>query len=88
MVLPIISVLTLALLCVHIATRETSDSGFGTGSTASSYGHDLSMDGLEGQKTWHIGDHTLISGVTYNQEHIKEENNGVHFDKSMISKAV
>lgn len=67
---------------------ETSDSGFGTGSTASSYGHDLSMDGLEGQKTWHIGDHTLISGVTYNQEHIKEENNGVHFDKSMISKAV
>lgn len=66
---------------------ESSDSGFGSGSSASSYGHDLSMDGLEGQKTWKLGDHTLISGVTYNQEHIKEENNGVYFDKSMISKA-
>ena len=67
---------------------ETSDSGFGSGSSSSSYSHDLSMDGIEGQKTWKIGDHTLISGVTYNQEHIKEENNAVAFDKSMISKAV
>ena len=56
---------------------ETSDSGFGSGSSSSSYSHDLSMDGIEGQKTWKIGDHTLISGVTYNQEHIKEENNAV-----------
>ncbi|WP_251441517.1 TonB-dependent receptor plug domain-containing protein [Veillonella intestinalis] len=67
---------------------EVSDSGFGSGSTSSSYSHDLSMDGIEGQKTWQLGNHTLISGVTYNQEHIKEENNGVAFDRSMISKAV
>ncbi|WP_251453865.1 TonB-dependent receptor plug domain-containing protein [Veillonella intestinalis] len=70
------------------AYRNTEVSDFGSGSTSSSYSHDLSMDGIEGQKTWQLGNHTLISGVTYNQEHIKEENNGVAFDRSMISKAV
>ena len=85
---PIISALIPVLFMRAYRNTETSDSGFGSGSSSSSYSHDLSMDGIEGQKTWKIGDHTLISGVTYNQEHIKEENNAVAFDKSMISKAV
>lgn len=51
------------------------------------YTHDLAMFGVEGQKTWHLDDHTLIGGVTYNRESIDEENDGVNFNKNANSKA-
>ncbi|WP_295238365.1 TonB-dependent receptor [Veillonella sp.] len=52
------------------------------------YEHDLSMLGLEGQKTWKLGDHTLISGASYNKEKIDETNDGVGFNKSTDNEAI
>lgn len=51
------------------------------------YEHDLTMFGLEGQKTWKLGDHTLISGATFNKEDIDETNDGVSFNKGAKTKA-
>lgn len=51
------------------------------------YTHDLGLFGLEGQKTWKLGDHTLIGGATFNHETIDETNDGVSFDKSATTKA-
>ncbi|SUP43627.1 TonB-dependent receptor plug domain-containing protein [Veillonella criceti] len=52
------------------------------------YEHDLTMFGLEGQKMWKLGNHTLIGGVTYNRETIDEVNDGTPFGKDANSKAV
>lgn len=61
---------------------EKSDSVFG--SNGSWYFHNLSLDVVEGQKTWFLGDHTVVAGVAHHDEHINETND----DKSTNKKAV
>lgn len=51
---------------------DKSDSPFAT----DPYSHNLSANGLDAQKTWTLGEHTLISGASYVEEHLTEENKG------------
>lgn len=52
------------------------------------YSHNLETWGTEYQKDWTVGKHTIVSGLSYIHESIKEENAGVSFDKSAVTKAV
>lgn len=65
---------------------ETSDSQFGIERTP--YTHDLSVDVLEGQKTWQLNDHTLVIGGEYHNEHIWEMNAGANMNRVSITKSV
>ncbi len=57
---------------------EKTDSPF----ALTPYSHNLSKDTFEGQKTWKLNTHTIIAGTTYTNEHIRENNDGVGFNKS------
>lgn len=63
---------------------EKTDSGYGN----SPYSHDLAYDVVDGQKTWKLGNHTVVAGSSYSKEHIQEANAGVSFDKKAIVKSL
>lgn len=62
---------------------DKSDSPFAT----DPYSHNLSANGLDAQKTWTLGNHTLISGISYLDEHLRESNRGT-LDKNARTKAI
>lgn len=64
--------------------QDKTDSPFG----GASYNHKLVGETLEGQKAWELGKHHLVAGLSWEEQHIQENNDGSPMDAKAITKAI